>query len=134
MSKLDAELRTPGAATKIDDALERRFRLVGVKPHAAVGDAAVALHMGRLDDDEARARVSQHAEMGNVPVGGTAIDSAVLAHRGHDDAIIQLDAAELDRREQDACHEMTTAPGEMNTPVYRLLGRAQPEFCVGRFH
>ena len=104
MGELDTELGGAGAPAEIDDAPECRLVLVGIKPHAAMGDAAVALHMGRLDDDEAGARVRQHAEMGDVPVGGAAVDRAVLAHRRDDDAIFQFDATEADRRKQGAGH------------------------------
>src|SRR5262252_4530966 len=112
MGKLDAELRSSGAAAEINDAPERRFGLVRIKPHAAVGDAAVTLHMGRLDNDETGARIRQHAEMGNVPIGGATVDGAVLTHGSDDDAIGQLDAAKLDRGKQNACHEIRTARGD----------------------
>jgi hypothetical protein len=46
-----------------DRARHRRLVVVGIEPRAAVGDAAVALDMRRLDDDEAGAAVRQHAEM-----------------------------------------------------------------------
>ncbi len=109
MGELDAELRGAGASTEIDDAFERRFGFVRIKPHATMGDAAVALHMGRLDNDEAGARIRQHAEMGKVPIGGATINGAVLAHGRHDDAIFEFDAAEPDWRKQDAWHDMRTA-------------------------
>ncbi len=104
MGELNAELGGPGAPAEIDDAPERGFVLVRIEPHAAVGDAAVALHMGRLDDDKAGARIRQHAEMGDVPVGGAAVDSRVLAHRRDHDAIFEFDATEADRRKQGAGH------------------------------
>src|SRR5262249_50901623 len=62
MGKLDTEPGTPGTAVEIDDAPQRRFGFVRIEPHAAMGDAAVALHMRRLDNDEAGARIRQHAE------------------------------------------------------------------------
>src|SRR5215468_10175420 len=108
MGKLDAELRSSGAAAEINDAPERRFGLVRIKPHAAVGDAAVTLHMRRLDHDEAGARIRQHPDMGKVPIGGATVDGAVLAHGRNDDAIVQLDAAEPDRRKQGTGHEGET--------------------------
>jgi len=74
-----------------------------------MGDATVAFDMSHLDNDEAGARIRQDAEMGEVLIGGATIDGAVLAHRSHNDAIVQLDIAELDRRKQDAGHEMMTA-------------------------
>ena len=70
-----------------------------------MGDAAVTLHMGRLDDDEAGAGIGEHAEMGDVPIAGAAVTGAVLAHRRDDDAVVELDAGELDGREQRCGHE-----------------------------
>ncbi len=104
MGKLDAELRGPGTPAEISDALERRFAFVGIEPQAAMGDAAVALHMGRLDNDEAGAGIRQHAKVSDVPVGRATVDGAVLTHRRHDDAVVQFDAAEPDRRKQGAVH------------------------------
>ena len=66
---LDAELGGAGAAACVDDARQRRLVVVGVEPDAAMGDAAAALDMRRLDDDQARAGIRQHAEMGEMPVG-----------------------------------------------------------------
>ena len=40
---------------------------------------------------------------------GATVDGAVLAHGGHDDAIVQFDGAEPDWRKQDAWQEMMTA-------------------------
>jgi len=108
MGKLDAELCGPGAAAEIDDALERCFGFVRIKPHAAMGDTAMTLHMGRLDNDKAGARIRQHAKMGQVPIGGATVDGAVLAHGGDDDAIVQFDTAEPDWRKQDAGQAMMT--------------------------
>ena len=70
-------------------------------------DAAVAFYMGRLDDDKAGARISQHAKMGKMPVGSAAVDGAVLAHGRDNDAIIQFDTAEPDWRKQGAGHVRT---------------------------
>ena len=105
MGELDAELRGAVAPADVDDVLEGRFAVVRIEAEAAMGDAAVALHMGRLDDDEAGSRISEHAEMGDVPVAGAAVIGAVLAHRRDDDAVVELDAGELDGREQRCGHE-----------------------------
>ena len=87
MRDLDAELGGAGAPAMGDDARQRRLVVVGVEPHAAMGDAAAALDMRRFDDHEARAGIGQHAEMGEMPVGGGAVIGAVLAHRRDDDAV-----------------------------------------------
>ena len=100
MRDLDAELGGAGPPAVGDDARQRRLVVVGVEPHAAVGDAAAALDMRRLDDDEARAGIGQHAEMGEMPVGGGAVVGAVLAHRRDDDAVGEFDTAELDGCEE----------------------------------
>ena len=133
MGELDAELCGPGATAEIDDALKGRFGFVRIKPHAAMGDATVAFHVGRLDDDEASARIRQHAEMCEVPVGGAAIDGAVLAHGRYDDTIIQFEAAELDRRKQGAGHEVRTMRKRKRTiRIYRSQPRLQPACRAGR--
>ena len=51
MRELDAELGGADAPAMGDDARQRRLVVVGIEPEAAMGDAAVALDMGRLDDD-----------------------------------------------------------------------------------
>ena len=101
MGELDAELhlRHPGPRP-FDDGLQRRFVLVAVEAEAALGDAALALDMGGLEAQQAGARHREHAVMHLVPGLGAAIDRRILAHRRHDDAVGQRDAAELDRREE----------------------------------
>ena len=100
MGELDAELGRAVAPADVDDVLERRFAVVRIEPEATVRNAAMAFHMGRLHDDEAGAGIGEHAEMGDVPVAGGAVIGAVLAHRRHDNAIVELDAGKLDRGEQ----------------------------------
>jgi hypothetical protein len=108
MGKLDTKLCGAGGAAKGDDALKRRLALVRIKAHAAMGDATMAFDMGRLDDQEAGARGRQHTEMRQMPIGGAAIDCAILAHGRDDDAIVQCNASELQRREQGTGHERKT--------------------------
>jgi hypothetical protein len=85
--------------------LERRLAIIGIKPEAAVSDAPVALHMGRLDDEQAGAGIGEHAEMGHVPVVRAAVIGAVLAHRRDNDAIVEFDAGKFYGREQRGGHE-----------------------------
>ena len=85
--KLNRELGAADPPAMGDDPRQRRFAGVGIKPKAAMGNAALALDMGRFDDEQAGAGIRQHAEMGHVPVVGNAVIGAVLAHRRDHDAI-----------------------------------------------
>ena len=69
-----------------------------------MGDAAVALDMGRLDDHQSGAGIGQHAEMHQVPVIGAAVVGRILAHRRDDEAVGKLETGELDGREQSTAH------------------------------
>ena len=87
MRDLDAELRGAGPARRLHDARERGFVVVGVKPEAAVRDAAGALDMGCFHNDQRGAGIGQHAEMHQVPVIGAAVVGGILAHRRNDNAV-----------------------------------------------
>ena len=76
MRELDAELGRADALAMQHDPLERVLAGVGINPHAAMGDPAVPLDMGRFEDEEAGAGIRQHAEMGHVPVIGDAVVGA----------------------------------------------------------
>jgi hypothetical protein len=65
----------------------------------------MALHIGHLGDHEAGAGIGQHAEMGEVPVGGDAVAGTVLAHRRDHDPIGKLKLSQPDRREQCTGHD-----------------------------
>ena len=106
MRDLDAELGGAHAAAMRDHARQRGLVVVGIKPEAAMGDAAMALDMGRLDDHQRRAGIRQHAEMDQVPVVGAAVVGGVLAHRRDHDAVGKLEAGQLIRREKGAAHGM----------------------------
>jgi hypothetical protein len=70
------------------------------KPQAARRNAALRLDAGGFDDQQAGTGQGQLAVMHQVPVLGTAVNGGVLAHRRDDNAIGQLDAADLERRKQ----------------------------------
>ena len=74
--------------------------LVGVEPRAARRDAAVGAHGRGLGEHESRAADGEPAEVDHVPVVGRAVHGRVLAHGGHDDAVGERPAAELERREE----------------------------------
>ncbi len=111
MGELDGELCRSDVPAMRDDAIERLLAGIGIEPEAAVGDAAVALDMGRLDDQHAGAGIRQHAEMGHVPVVGDAVVGAVLAHRRNDDAVGNVEVGEPYGREQGTRHEGHLPPG-----------------------
>lgn len=88
------------AVDEVGDSAQRSD--LGVLPQARVlgGDAAAGLNGGGFDKDEARAVERQLAEMHQVVVGQVAVVGAVLAHGRHDDAVVQLDGAHAQRREE----------------------------------
>ena len=87
MRQLNAKLGGADAMAVSDDARERRLAIIGIEPEAAMRDATAPLHMGCLDHNQPGARIGQHAEVSDVPVGGDAVGGAVLAHRRDNDAI-----------------------------------------------
>ena len=105
MRDLDAELGAAHAAGLRDHARQRRLVVVAVEPEAAVGDAAVAFDMGRLDDHQRSAGIRQHAEMHQVPIVGAAVVGRILAHRRHDDAVGKFEAGQTIGREESTAHE-----------------------------
>ena len=104
MGDLDAELGRADAAAMVDHARERRLAGVGIEAEAAMGDAPVPLHMGGLDDQEAGAAIGEHAQMREMPVVGTAVIGAVLAHGRDDDAVGEIELGKPERREQGTGH------------------------------
>jgi hypothetical protein len=84
---------------EIDDALPGTDMLVLVEARAARRDAALAAHVGRFGDDEARPADGAAAQMHQMPVAGRAVVGRVLAHRRHDDAVGYRQSAQPERRE-----------------------------------
>ena len=83
-----------------DDALEGSLGRVVMQRQAAMSDPPARFDGHRLSDQQARPRHRQSAVMDEVPVGRFAVDRAVLAHRAHDDAIVERQAAQVDGREK----------------------------------
>jgi hypothetical protein len=86
---------------ELGDAAERRDMRIGPKAHIAVGDAPLALHRGRLNEDETRAAQGEAAEMDEVPVIGEPVPRRVLTHRRNDKAIAQRQPTQRHRREKE---------------------------------
>jgi hypothetical protein len=67
--------------------------LVVPQPDIGIGDPALGRHRRRLDDDEPEAADAEAGEMGEVPVVGDAVPRRILAHRRHDQPILECEAA-----------------------------------------
>jgi len=93
MRELDAQRRVAEAAAGRDNATERSFVGVAVKSEAAMRDAPRLLDRRRLDHQQPCTRHGERAEVLHVPIVGAAVIGAVLAHRRHDDAIGERQAA-----------------------------------------
>ena len=104
MGDLDADLGGADALAMRDHARQRVLAGVRIEAQAFVADTAVPFHIGHLGNHEAGAGIGQHAEMGDVPVGGNAVIGAVLAHRRNDDAVGEFKIGEPDRRKQGTRH------------------------------
>ena len=64
------------------------------------GDAALGRDGGGFGHDQRRPAHGPAAEVDQVPVVGEAVGARVLAHGAHDHAVVQLERAECERREQ----------------------------------
>jgi len=81
-------------------ARQRGLVVVRVQPQVGRRDAPLRRHRGGFEDQQRRAGQRQVAEVDQVPVAGAAVDSRVLAHRRDDDAVVQLQVADSQRREE----------------------------------
>lgn len=78
-------------------------RDVGIEPYARVlgGDAATSLDGRSLHNKQARATCDNSAHMrGGIPGLLEAVNARVLAERRNEDAVLESDAADLERREE----------------------------------
>ena len=89
MADLDAELRLRERADDVHHPLQRRFLPVIVQGKAVAATVAGRLDGVGFDDDEARPRHRQAAEMLDVPVLRPAPVGGVLRHRRHHDLVGQ---------------------------------------------
>jgi hypothetical protein len=112
MRDLNAEFGAAGAPRARDHPRQRRLVVVGIKPQAAMGDAAVALNVGGLHDYQRGAGICQHAEVHQMPVIGAAIVGRVLAHRRDDDTVGKVETGQPVGRKQGAAHGIPNSRGE----------------------
>jgi hypothetical protein len=102
---LNGELCLPVRAAEPGDAPQCRLVRIAVEAGAPWGDPPYRLDVGHLEAQERRARVGQHSQMREVPVGHRAVHGGILAHGGHHDAVLEREAAEVDRLEKGAHRE-----------------------------
>ena len=73
--------------------------LVGVETSATRSDPSLSGDVCHLRDDEPCAAQGAAPEVNEVPVIDEAFGRGVLAHRGDDDSILELEPAHLERSE-----------------------------------
>ncbi len=84
--QLDACNRTL-SVDKTGDTLHRFDLFVVPQPEVFGSDAPVRRHRHRFGDDQAGAANGTASQVNQVPVIGQAVDTGILAHRRHCDAI-----------------------------------------------
>ena len=94
MPELDGDLGVRLGVDEIDDALPGRFVLGRIEAGAAGRDAALGRDAGHLGEDQPGAALGALGVVHEVPVGRRAVDGAVLRHRRHHDAVLEVDAAQ----------------------------------------
>jgi hypothetical protein len=102
MGELNAKSSRADAPAMRDHAHQRSLTGIRIKTQTTMGDAAVTLNVGHLDDDKSGARIGEHAQMGDVPIARAAVVGAVLAHRRDDYAVVEFQIGKPNRGEQNA--------------------------------
>jgi len=85
---------------EIGDAPQGFYLCVIPKAKIGIGDAALGRDRRGLDDDEAETADGEAPEMHEVPVIGQAMARRILAHRRHDGAVLEGEAAKRRGREK----------------------------------
>jgi hypothetical protein len=103
VAELDAD-RRPLRLGELHDARQLRHKIVLPQPEIPRRGTAARVGLGRLDEDQPGAAGRKLAVMDVVEVVGVAVGSRIGQHRRHHDTVAQGDAAQLQRREQQAFH------------------------------
>ena len=98
--ELDADRHVAVTPHRRHDTRQRGLALVRIQAQALAADAPARLDRARLDDQKPGARHGQVAQVDQVPVGGTALYRAVLAHGRNHDAVGQRERAQREGLEQ----------------------------------
>jgi hypothetical protein len=108
------ELDAGNCAMRLDEGCaprQRRNERIVPKPGISDRAAAVARHFGRFHDDEPGASLRVFAGVDEMPVGRKALHRRILMHRRHDDAVLEADAPDFQRRKQHGlCHRVSPCP------------------------
>ncbi len=100
MGDLHRDLDRRMGAHRLQHAAQRRFVLVRVQAEVVGCDASLRRDRGRFENQRAGAGQREVAQMDQVPVGGIALLRRVLAHRRDQDAVVELQIADLQRGKQ----------------------------------
>ncbi len=128
MGDLDAERHRRVVPHRVEDLGQRPLGAVVPQPEISVGDPRLRRHRRRLQGQEPGARHRELAEMHHVPVGGLAVAGRILAHRGDDDAVLQLQAVEAQGLEQEGAAHAGT-PVQDGRTLARGRGSGQRRWC-----
>src|SRR5262249_58009883 len=108
---------------EIDQALPGSLVPGRIEAGAAGRDAAFGADAGHLDIDQAGAALGALGIVREVPVGRAAVDRLVLRHRRDDDAVLELEVAQLERREHRRAPYVVGVAGATLEPGF---GAAEP--------
>jgi len=100
--QLDARHRAL-RADKLGQFSEGQDVLVRPETEVAGGDPSSRRHRGGLDHHQSNPAHGPGPVMDQMPVGGMAVMSRILAHRRHEDAVAEIQLAESEGIEE-ACH------------------------------
>jgi hypothetical protein len=101
----------PVRVQEVDHPCQAGHLLVGPQSDVAVADPSLGGDTGRLDHDEAEAAEREPPQVREVVVADESVGHRVLAHRRHDQAVGQRQAAEGQGREEGRrVHEWGTTP------------------------
>jgi hypothetical protein len=87
-----------------NDAGEGGFTVVGIKPKTAMGDASSTFHPCGFNYHQGCPRVSEHAQVVDVPIIRNAVIGAVLTHRRDDNPVFEIKLRETNGGKESAGH------------------------------
>ena len=122
MSDLNAGFALRPRMNEIDYSFETRFVLVVVQCQAVRCDATFRADVHDFREHDRRTGKRKMAKIHDMLIVGRSIDGRVLTHRGNNHAVIQLQLAKLNRREQLTHRSLRTSP--WGSPVAAATSRS----------